>query len=472
MQDGEEYVEFDNESEFVDNACPDKDSNASEITPGTEKAVKLEIRSPAASRTLPNTTPTAKTSVGGVSRSTAFIKGGKKQPSAVSETGDESFVVQVDDTMLNEIDADLLDSIHGRGELGGKGNRLRTGQSNSTSTAASKLVENTDTKDVNKTTAASKDEKDTKTLAKSTSVKPAKDEKNAQSSRSLWVSGLSSSTRATDLKTLFSKHGKVIGAKVVTNARSPGSRCYGFVTMSTVDEATKSIDSFHKTELHGRMISVERAKMEPQGAKAKVLPPTALKSPTKPAARTPAHRSDKKPAVPRKITGRSQPTKPPAVVADKDKKDLDVLSFEKIKAERERERLRRKEMYLRNEERKRQLALEREQFKQRMIEKRQREEAVKIDREKRRLRAMRDEIERERIETERMKLETERLQIEKEREAYRREQRALQSRRAVKRAAERPVTQEVWPAKRPVTERYAVADRYFKLLLVVLCSFV
>lgn len=51
---------------------------------------------------------------------------------------------------------------------------------------------------------------------------------------------------------------KVVGAKVVTNAKSPGSRCYGFVTMSTADEASKCIQHLHRTELHGKMISVER----------------------------------------------------------------------------------------------------------------------------------------------------------------------------------------------------------------------
>ena len=51
---------------------------------------------------------------------------------------------------------------------------------------------------------------------------------------------------------------QVIGAKVVTNARAPGSRCYGFVTMGSADEATKCIQHLHRTELHGRMISVER----------------------------------------------------------------------------------------------------------------------------------------------------------------------------------------------------------------------
>lgn len=50
----------------------------------------------------------------------------------------------------------------------------------------------------------------------------------------------------------------MVGAKVVTNARSPGARCYGFVTMSTAEEATKCISHLHKTELHGKMISVEK----------------------------------------------------------------------------------------------------------------------------------------------------------------------------------------------------------------------
>merc|ERR1711972_811526 len=96
-----------------------------------------------------------------------------------------------------------------------------------------------------------------------------KDEKNeekkkvASSSRNLWISGLSSTTRATDLKTVFSKYGKVIGAKVVTNARTPGARCYGYVTMNSSEDASKCINHLNRTELHGRMITVERAKDQP-----------------------------------------------------------------------------------------------------------------------------------------------------------------------------------------------------------------
>lgn len=51
---------------------------------------------------------------------------------------------------------------------------------------------------------------------------------------------------------------QVIGAKIVTNARSPGARCFGYVTIATSEEASKCIQHLNHTELHGRMISVER----------------------------------------------------------------------------------------------------------------------------------------------------------------------------------------------------------------------
>ncbi|XP_063331940.1 SAFB-like transcription modulator isoform X2 [Pelmatolapia mariae] len=100
--------------------------------------------------------------------------------------------------------------------------------------------------------------------------KGAKDEKGAvsgnntaSSSRNIWVSGLSSNTKAADLKNLFGKYGKVLSAKVVTNARSPGSKCYGLVTMSSGTEVARCISHLDCTELHGQQIYVERAKNDP-----------------------------------------------------------------------------------------------------------------------------------------------------------------------------------------------------------------
>ncbi|XP_038669160.1 SAFB-like transcription modulator isoform X1 [Scyliorhinus canicula] len=85
----------------------------------------------------------------------------------------------------------------------------------------------------------------------------------SSSTKNLWISGLSSNTKAADLKNLFSKYGKVLSAKVVTNARSPGARCYGFVTMSSSSEMSRCISHLHRTELHGQQISVEKVKNDP-----------------------------------------------------------------------------------------------------------------------------------------------------------------------------------------------------------------
>ncbi|XP_060240799.1 SAFB-like transcription modulator isoform X8 [Meriones unguiculatus] len=111
---------------------------------------------------------------------------------------------------------------------------------------------------------SSKESKDSKTSSK--------DDKGSMgsaggssgsSTKNIWVSGLSSNTKAADLKNLFGKYGKVLSAKVVTNARSPGAKCYGIVTMSSSTEVSRCIAHLHRTELHGQLISVEKVKGDP-----------------------------------------------------------------------------------------------------------------------------------------------------------------------------------------------------------------
>jgi len=51
---------------------------------------------------------------------------------------------------------------------------------------------------------------------------------------------------------------KVTGAKVVTSAKNPGSKCYGLVTLATVEEAENCIKQLNKTEFNGRIISLEK----------------------------------------------------------------------------------------------------------------------------------------------------------------------------------------------------------------------
>ena len=87
----------------------------------------------------------------------------------------------------------------------------------------------------------------------------AKDDDTAGKIRNLWISGLSSSTKAADLKAVFSAYGKVSGAKIVTNSRAPGARCFGYVTMGTPEEADTCIEKLNKSELGGSLIVVEKA---------------------------------------------------------------------------------------------------------------------------------------------------------------------------------------------------------------------
>uniref|UniRef100_A0A8C5MIE3 SAFB-like transcription modulator n=1 Tax=Leptobrachium leishanense TaxID=445787 RepID=A0A8C5MIE3_9ANUR len=102
--------------------------------------------------------------------------------------------------------------------------------------------------------------KDTK---EKSSVKDEKGSTSSSSTRNLWVSGLSANTKAADLKNLFGKYGKVLSAKVVTNARSPGAKCYGIVNMLSSGEVSRCISHLHRTELHGQQISVEKVKNDP-----------------------------------------------------------------------------------------------------------------------------------------------------------------------------------------------------------------
>ncbi|XP_019621073.1 PREDICTED: scaffold attachment factor B2-like [Branchiostoma belcheri] len=200
-------------------------------------------------------------------------------------------------------------------EAGKKAAEAGGGEKNKESSSSSAKKSPSGVSSVRTRSASGKDTKDAK-------APPGKDEKarhgsSSSSSKNLWVSGLSSTTRATDLKAAFSKYGKVVGAKVVTNARSPGARCYGFVTMSSSEEAARCITHLHRTELHGRMISVERAKNDPSSSSKK---PPEKKEPEKRDLRSSSARKPsadaRKPAPKTHEKDKKEPEKKP-----EDKKD-------------------------------------------------------------------------------------------------------------------------------------------------------
>jgi RNA recognition motif-containing protein len=76
----------------------------------------------------------------------------------------------------------------------------------------------------------------------------------------LYVGGLPYSVTEGRLQEIFSAHGTVESAKVITDKFTGQSRGFGFVEMSSGGEAQKSIDGLNGTQLEGRTLVVNEAK--------------------------------------------------------------------------------------------------------------------------------------------------------------------------------------------------------------------
>ena len=82
----------------------------------------------------------------------------------------------------------------------------------------------------------------------------------------LFVGGLPFSTSEERLREVFAQAGKVESAVVVTDRGTGRSRGFGFVEMSTSEEADQAVSKFNGKDLDGRLLKVERAKASEGGA--------------------------------------------------------------------------------------------------------------------------------------------------------------------------------------------------------------
>jgi RNA recognition motif-containing protein len=78
--------------------------------------------------------------------------------------------------------------------------------------------------------------------------------------KKLYVGGLSYSTIENTLKEVFSQAGKVESATIITDKLSGRSKGFGFVEMSTTEEAQKAIELFNGKEVDGRTVTVNEAR--------------------------------------------------------------------------------------------------------------------------------------------------------------------------------------------------------------------
>ena len=76
----------------------------------------------------------------------------------------------------------------------------------------------------------------------------------------LYVGSLPYSTTEQQLSELFAPHGTVQSAKVITDRYTGQSRGFGFVEMSTEDEAQKAIAALNGSNLGGRTLVVNEAR--------------------------------------------------------------------------------------------------------------------------------------------------------------------------------------------------------------------
>jgi cold-inducible RNA-binding protein len=79
-------------------------------------------------------------------------------------------------------------------------------------------------------------------------------------SKKLYIGSLSYDTTEESLKEFFSGAGAVESATVITHQDSGRSKGFGFVEMSTEEEAQKAIEMFNGQELDGRRIVVDEAR--------------------------------------------------------------------------------------------------------------------------------------------------------------------------------------------------------------------
>jgi RNA recognition motif-containing protein len=78
--------------------------------------------------------------------------------------------------------------------------------------------------------------------------------------KKLYVGGLSYDTTENSLREYFSQAGNVESAAVITDKMTGRSKGFGFVEMTTDDEAQKAIEMFNGKDFEGRSLTVNEAR--------------------------------------------------------------------------------------------------------------------------------------------------------------------------------------------------------------------
>ncbi len=76
----------------------------------------------------------------------------------------------------------------------------------------------------------------------------------------LYVGNLSYNTNSSDLEQLFGQHGTVSSAEIIADRETGRSKGFGFVQMSSDEEAQAAITALNGQQHDGRALTVNEAK--------------------------------------------------------------------------------------------------------------------------------------------------------------------------------------------------------------------
>jgi len=82
--------------------------------------------------------------------------------------------------------------------------------------------------------------------------------------KKIYVGNLSFTCSDHDLAAIFTEHGEVASAKVITDRETGRSRGFGFVEMADDEAANKAIQSVNGQEIDGRTLNVNEARPREQ----------------------------------------------------------------------------------------------------------------------------------------------------------------------------------------------------------------
>ena len=83
--------------------------------------------------------------------------------------------------------------------------------------------------------------------------------------KKLYVGNLPYSVSDSDLQQMFEAHGTVTSAQVIMDRDTGRSKGFGFVEMSSDQEAQAAIDGMNGKDINGRPLTVNEARPKPEG---------------------------------------------------------------------------------------------------------------------------------------------------------------------------------------------------------------